>query len=299
MPAAQSTPLAYDGLVRELPPDHDPSLAPSAQEGDRFPTGELLALVGRLRAYPVLAYRLASDPGVPPARRAAVLGAAAYMVSPIDAVPGFIPLVGQLDDIAVALLAIHVALRGLDDERQREHLSAVGLDAAVLDRDLETVRRASAWLVRRGARVGAAAARVGGRIAVAGARVGIRAGSAAGARGLEVGRGIAARAGSVRSRAGETRARQGATAAAGAARAGAGAAAGAARAGAGAAGRGASVARDGATGMVRRGRSVAGTIRARVRPGEHPADDESAESTAQETRRQDAGADDAEAPGDG
>jgi uncharacterized membrane protein YkvA (DUF1232 family) len=231
--------------------------APPAPDSDRFPVGEMLALVGRLRAYPVLAYRLASDPRVPAARRAAVLGAAAYMVSPIDAVPGFIPLVGQLDDVAVALLSIHVALRGLDEESQREHLAAVGLDAGVLDRDLETVRAASAWLVRRGIRVGAATARVGGRVAVASARVGARVGTSIGARGVGVARAMIDRAGPVGARVGEAGARRGATAA----RSGATAA----RSGATAARHGAANARTSVSGAAERGRGIAGSLRARAR----------------------------------
>lgn len=222
----------------ERPLSYDPSVEPASRAvttgppvatatPDAFPTGELIALIGRLRAYPVLAYRLASDPRIPAARRAAVLGAAGYMVSPIDLVPGFIPLVGQLDDIAVALVAIHVALRGLDEESQREHLQAVGLDAEVLDRDLATVQAASAWLLRRGIRVGVATARVGARVAVAGARVGV-----AGAR-------VGARAGAAGARVG-------------------------ARAGAAGVRAGAAAARSGAAGVGRRGGAIAGSLRGRV-----------------------------------
>lgn len=194
-------PLSYDSRVEPVNRETTTGLPAVAQTPDAFPTGELIALVGRLRAYPVLAYRLASDPRIPSARRAAVMGAAAYMVSPIDLVPGFIPLVGQLDDIAVALLAIHVALRGLDEESQRVHLQAVGLDAEVLDRDLATVQAASAWLVRRGIRVGAAAARLGAKVGVATARVGARVAVAGARAGARVG-GAGARAGASAARSG-------------------------------------------------------------------------------------------------
>lgn len=193
--------LPYDSLVEQVNRDVTTGPPSVSQTPDAFPTSELIALVGRLRAYPVLAYRLASDPRIPSARRAAVMGAAAYMVSPIDLVPGFIPLVGQLDDVAVALLAIHVALRGLDEKSQREHLQAVGLDAEVLDRDLATVQAASAWLVRRGIRVGAAAARVGTRVGIATARLGTRVAVAGARTGARVG-GAGARAGAAAARSG-------------------------------------------------------------------------------------------------
>jgi hypothetical protein len=82
----------------------------------------------------------------------AIAGAAAYVVSPIDLVPGIIPLVGQLDDVAVALLAIRFALAGLDSDRRRAVLADAGLGEEDLTRDLATVGATSAWLVRSGAR---------------------------------------------------------------------------------------------------------------------------------------------------
>jgi hypothetical protein len=86
-------------------------------------------------------------------------------------VPGIIPVVGQLDDVAVALGALKFALAGLDGERRREHLAAVGLEDADLTEDLRTVGATSAWLVRAGARTTGRVARRGGRAALAGARI--------------------------------------------------------------------------------------------------------------------------------
>ena len=69
----------------------------------------------------------------------AVVAAAGYLISPVDAVPGFIPVIGQLDDIAVMLAAIRFAMAGLDANRRREHLDAVGLEDGDLVEDLKTV----------------------------------------------------------------------------------------------------------------------------------------------------------------
>jgi hypothetical protein len=102
------------------------------------------------------------------ARRAAVVAAAGYLASPIDLVPGIIPLLGQLDDIAVVLAALRFALDGLDPSRRSRHLAAVGLTDDDLATDARTLGSTTAW-------VGRAGLRTGGRIARTGARAGIRA----------------------------------------------------------------------------------------------------------------------------
>jgi uncharacterized membrane protein YkvA (DUF1232 family) len=137
---------------------------------DPFPRERVTATLRRMPAYLRLAWRLARDPLLSRARRAAVIAAAGYLASPIDLVPGVIPVIGQLDDIAFAIAALKVALAGLDPERRREHLSSVGLEDGDLAADLRTVAVASAWLVRAGARTTGRAARTGGRLAVGGAR---------------------------------------------------------------------------------------------------------------------------------
>jgi uncharacterized membrane protein YkvA (DUF1232 family) len=158
---------------------------------DPFPRERATATLRRMPAYLRLAWRLARDPLLSRVRRAAVVAAAGYLASPVDLVPGVIPVVGQLDDIAVALGALKFALAGLDTERRREHLAAAGLEDGDLAEDLRTVGATSAWLVRAGVRTTGRAARQGGRIVVFGARA---AGSAA-AKAAPVAKAVAARAG--------------------------------------------------------------------------------------------------------
>ncbi len=60
----------------------------------------------------VLLKRLLGDSRVPRRRKALLVLLVAYLLSPIDLVPDFIPVAGQLDDALVAGLALRLALRG-------------------------------------------------------------------------------------------------------------------------------------------------------------------------------------------
>src|SRR4051794_30630123 len=132
---------------------------------DPFPGERVGAMLRRMPAYLKLAWRLAKEPLLSKARRAAVIGAAGDLASPIDLVPGVIPVVGQLDDIAVALAALRIALAGLDPERRRVHLDAVGLADEDLTADLRTVGSTTAWIGRASYRATKRAAVAGGRAA--------------------------------------------------------------------------------------------------------------------------------------
>jgi uncharacterized membrane protein YkvA (DUF1232 family) len=69
----------------------------------------------------VLFGRLLRDPRVP-RRRKLLLGAlAAYLASPLDLVPDFIPVAGQLDDAILVALVLRYLLRGGEATLVEEH----------------------------------------------------------------------------------------------------------------------------------------------------------------------------------
>lgn len=128
--------------------------ASASQAWREFPRDEFTALIKRLPAYGRLAWNLARDPRLSKARRLAVLAGAAYVISPVDLVPGIIPLAGQLDDLLVALGAIRLALDGLKPEWRAQRLAAVGLSQADLDHDFATTKGIAWWIGRSGVRIG-------------------------------------------------------------------------------------------------------------------------------------------------
>jgi uncharacterized membrane protein YkvA (DUF1232 family) len=134
----------------------DPSEGPSAPPAGH-PLAGLAGTVGRLPRYLRLSQALVRDPRLSKPRKAALIAGAAYLVSPIDLVPGFVPVAGQLDDLAVILLAIRTALRGLPPDVARQHVAGAGLSPMVLETDLDTVRAAARWTAGKVADAGRAA----------------------------------------------------------------------------------------------------------------------------------------------
>lgn len=95
----------------------------------------------RLPNYARLATAMAKDPRVPRPAKAALVVGGGYLLSPIDLIPGFIPVAGQLDDLYVVLAALRQAIRSTPEDVAREHLRNAGVKLSDLDDDLGAIRR--------------------------------------------------------------------------------------------------------------------------------------------------------------
>jgi uncharacterized membrane protein YkvA (DUF1232 family) len=71
----------------------------------------------------ILLARLAADKRIPSESKMAIVAAAAYFVSPIDLIPDFVPVLGQMEDLMVLLLLVDGVINHLDPEIVREHWS--------------------------------------------------------------------------------------------------------------------------------------------------------------------------------
>lgn len=89
--------------------------------------------------------------------------------------PGIVPVLGQLDDLAAVLLALRFALRGLPGPAADALLATSGLSRELLARDLDNVRVTAAWTARGAARAGVRAAAVAGRGIAGASRLATRA----------------------------------------------------------------------------------------------------------------------------
>jgi len=97
----------------------------------RLPPGILRDLAGLLPACLTTVRRLRDDPRVPRRAKVAVLLAGLWVLSPIDLLPEFLPVIGPLDDVLVAALALRYAARTM---RRSVLLDAWPADPRLLER---------------------------------------------------------------------------------------------------------------------------------------------------------------------
>ena len=82
----------------------------------RLPPGLARDLAAFLPSCVTLVRRLRTDPRVPRAAKLAVLFAGLWVLSPIDLVPEFLPVIGPLDDVVVVALCLRYAARRVPRE---------------------------------------------------------------------------------------------------------------------------------------------------------------------------------------
>jgi uncharacterized membrane protein YkvA (DUF1232 family) len=82
----------------------------------RLPPGILKDLAGFLPACLTTVRRLRNDPRVPRRAKLAILLAGLWLLSPIDLLPEFLPVIGPLDDVLVIALALRYAARRVPRE---------------------------------------------------------------------------------------------------------------------------------------------------------------------------------------
>jgi uncharacterized membrane protein YkvA (DUF1232 family) len=77
----------------------------------RLPPGTLRDLAGFLPACVTTARRLRRDPRVPRRVKWVVAFAGLWVLSPVDLIPEFLPVIGPLDDVVVVALALRYAAK--------------------------------------------------------------------------------------------------------------------------------------------------------------------------------------------
>jgi len=97
----------------------------------RLPPGSARDLASVLPACATTVRRLRKDPRVPRTAKAAVIFAGLWVLSPIDLIPEFLPVIGPLDDVVVVALALRFAARRVPHEAIFEAWPA---DPALLER---------------------------------------------------------------------------------------------------------------------------------------------------------------------
>jgi uncharacterized membrane protein YkvA (DUF1232 family) len=99
-----------------------------------------------------LAYCLLRDERVPAAPKGVLLGALALIVSPID-FPAWIPVLGELDVLALGVLAVKTFVEACPEDVRREHEEALKAGQSIFDRDFRdttaAAREGTGHLIKR------------------------------------------------------------------------------------------------------------------------------------------------------
>jgi len=103
----------------------------------RLPAGLAKDLAGVLPACVTTVRRLRRDRRVPRRAKVAVAVAGLWVLSPIDLIPEFLPVIGPLDDVVVVALALRYAARRVPRAALEEAWAG---DPHLLDRLLGTAR---------------------------------------------------------------------------------------------------------------------------------------------------------------
>jgi uncharacterized membrane protein YkvA (DUF1232 family) len=103
---------------------------------------EALEMMRRMPAYARLVWALARDPRVPTQQKLVLGAVAGYLVFPIDIIPDFIPVLGQLDDLGVLIFGLDFFIRNAPKEVVEEHMGRIARNDDDLKKDLERAQGA-------------------------------------------------------------------------------------------------------------------------------------------------------------
>jgi len=91
-----------------------------------FRIGALRALLGSVR----LSWRLVRDSRTPLGHKLFLGAAVVLIVSPINWIPSFIPILGQMENLALLALALNLFLKRVPAELKHQHEAALGMSGA-------------------------------------------------------------------------------------------------------------------------------------------------------------------------
>ncbi len=108
-----------------------------------------MPLASRAPMYARLMLALLVDERTPMQRKALLAGAAGYLLVGRDLIPDDIPILGQLDDLVIVVLAVDLFLDGVPEELLDEKLAELEIDRVAFDQDIARIRRLTPGPVRK------------------------------------------------------------------------------------------------------------------------------------------------------
>ncbi len=127
---------------------------------------ELNAIVKRLATYGKLIYYILCNLKLTRKQKMLLGVGLGYLLSPIDLIPGFIPVLGQLDDIIVTLTVLIKILKELAPETRKAYLDKFALTLEMIESDLAYVKHIAADIARKTASSAGRVISFGGKTAL-------------------------------------------------------------------------------------------------------------------------------------
>ena len=100
----------------------------SAKESSWATRARALEILTHLPNFVRLYWRLFRDRRVPIWPKALLVGALAYVILPFDLIPDVLPVIGEVDDLVIVLVAARWFIRWCPPEIVREHARAIDRD---------------------------------------------------------------------------------------------------------------------------------------------------------------------------
>ena len=103
--------------------------------------GKLAEYLFLLPDFFILLTRLATDKRVPNKKKIMAAGIIAYVMMPIDIIPDFIPIIGQIDDLVLVVLGLNMILNEIDEKILLDNWSGDGQLLHILQKITATAER--------------------------------------------------------------------------------------------------------------------------------------------------------------
>lgn len=98
---------------------------------------DVFSIIGRLPCYSKLLLKLYKSPEISKKHKLTLSVGIAYSVSPIDLIPGIIPVAGQLDNLLVMLRCLEKVLDAADSKITGQYLEEAGISIDDIKEDIK------------------------------------------------------------------------------------------------------------------------------------------------------------------
>lgn len=98
---------------------------------------DVFSIIGKLPSYSKLLIKLYKSPDIRRRHKLLLSMGIAYSVSPIELIPGIIPVAGQLDNLLIILRCLRKVLIASDEKVREKYLQEAGITIEEINEDIK------------------------------------------------------------------------------------------------------------------------------------------------------------------